>query len=187
MKRAILLAMLLCGPAAADSPADLGVYVVRGASQRCSAVAIEPGVAVTSKHCGELKVLLLPNGRQLPINSRQPAPDVDAQVLRVPGLQCPCLPLMRVALIGDAAAIGFTGEGPAVTVGKLVGYGFVGPVGQSERVLIHTALVAPGVSGGALIQRGENGVMRLVGILMGYNDGGSFAVFVGDVPGLVAR
>jgi len=183
---AVLLAACIVPADAQERPADFGVYEIQSDAGQCSAVAVEPGVALTAKHCGPMHTLLLPDGRKLRIHSVKPAPGVDAAVLAVPGLACPCLPVARSALVGDVAAVGFPGGRPRIVLGKFLGYGFVGPVGQSERALIHDAPLAGGISGGALIQKNGDR-LELVGILMGYNAAASFAVFVGDVPGLVAR
>jgi len=184
----LLAACIVPAPSPAqEAPADYGVYKITSDRHQCSAVAIEPGVALTAKHCGGVTALLLPTGDTLSVHSRKPTPDVDVQVLAVPGLACPCLPLGRYGLVGEVAAIGFPRGEPRITLGRFMGYGFAGPVGSGERVLVHDAPIAGGASGGALVQRGEDGRPWLVGILIGHNDAGSFAVFVGDVPGLVAR
>ena len=156
------------------------VVMIEGSGGQCSAVVIEPGVLLTAKHClakSADRVVTRGNARIVRSMPAQ-APNVDGARLYAPGVTCPCIETSRWALIGDVIAIGFPSGRLRSTTGIMLGYGKFGPA--FERAVAHSAAIRAGASGGALIQKQGNGYV-LVAILMGYNEGGSFAVLAEDI------
>lgn len=164
----------------------------QGTRSFCSAVVVQPGVALTADHCyiGE-RAYIEQAGRLLPITGTvQPSDADDVRVLTVPGLECPCAPLGTAADVkegADVIVIGYPRGGPQkVTEGKIVSvdetvcYGF-DMISEEEFDCFQQARTnapaQPGNSGGPVFVI-RDGVAYVIGLLVGGGPAGTYVEII---------
>ncbi len=169
---ALLLAFTLLGAAtgddvrAPDQQARAVTLRMETKTGVCSLVVISPGVALTAAHCKpgakEGVARVEQNGKWLPIRSWHIFPGTDLARVEVPGLNCPCAPLLQGKAQQDEAVIIV---GYPYGIGQVLTRGDVQEpvIFENEALLLVTASAAGGNSGGgAFIVRG--GRAYLLGI-----------------------
>lgn len=136
----------------------------------CSAVVVQPGIALTAKHCqvggpGWLEQ----NGQLLPVAEWKLDTARDLALLTVPGLQCPCAQLAPKAAVESGAPIvilGYPNGGPlAATYGWIVGRIQVGArlgIQAGEYVFVSGHAIGGNSGGGLFLVL--DGAPRLFGI-----------------------
>ena len=141
----------------------------------CSAVALAPGVAMTAAHCasGRLagKVYLHANGKALPVTAWNLPNGGDTALLTVPGLTCPCAeraPAVILESFANVLVLGYPLGGELTeTYGIFVGWMRVNGEGfVAQNLLVLTAPVKPGNSGGGAFIVGADGKPYLIGIVV---------------------
>lgn len=180
------LSFLLGAAAPGQVPVDFRLTVNEmtstGNGDYCSAVTIEPGVALTAKHCTEGldgQMYVRQDGKLYAIERVVPDPARDIAKILVPGLQCPCADIGKIVPhpIGETViAVGYPlGGERTLTRGAYIALADIldtSSEGLTGRYHITSAPVQPGNSGGALFVR-EGGRVVLIGITSwGINQGG---------------
>lgn len=170
-------AFLLGATAPGQVPVDFRLTVNEmtstGNGDYCSSVVIEPGVALTAKHCTvgiDGQMYVRQDGKLYPVAGVRHDPERDIATISVPGLQCPCADLAKVgprALGETVVAVGYPlGGERTLTRGSYLAHAYV--LDESGEELtgfyhITTVPIQPGNSGGALFVR-EGGRVLLIGI-----------------------
>lgn len=153
----------------------------------CSAVAVGPDVAMTAAHCAEGRksgpVFLHKDGVALPVTSWQMPNDGDFAFITVPGLTGPYAERLNSELLqsfDNVFVLGYPLGGELTdTYGYFIGWAHIDGQGFKEDVLLVTAPVKPGNSGGGVFVVIDSKAY-LIGILVAsLNDGrAAFAVDV---------
>lgn len=141
----------------------------------CSAVAVGPDVAMTAAHCaagrGNGTVYLHANGKALAVTAWNLPDGRDFALITVPGLTGPYAeraPAPILESFANVLVLGYPLGGELTdTYGLFVGWikidgeGFV-----AQNLLVLTAPVKPGNSGGGVFVLGDDGKPYLIGILV---------------------
>jgi S1-C subfamily serine protease len=141
----------------------------------CSAVAIGPDVAITAAHCTSArsngKVYLHQGDKRLEVKSWQLPDSRDLAIISVPGLTGPYAERAPAPLLESFAPVLVLGyplggeltDTYGIFVGwiKISGEGFV-----AKDLLVLTAPVKPGNSGGGVFILGDDGKPYLIGVLI---------------------
>jgi hypothetical protein len=138
------------------------VQMLTGPFSSCSAVTVAPERALTAAHCESAVGTL--NGKAVEI--LRTMPEHDLMLLKVPGLECPCIPIGDIpALDSDVVATGYaSGLHQVVTKGSYQGR-FNSPlVPDAEGFLVFTSPAEGGFSGGGIFQK-QAGKWKLVAIV----------------------
>jgi hypothetical protein len=137
------------------------VQMLTGPFSSCSAVVVAPERALTAAHCiGAAETL---NGKKVEV--LRVMPELDLMLLKVPGLECPCVPVGDIpALDSDVSAVGYaSGLHQVLTKGTYQGK-FSSPlVPEAEGFLVFSAIAEGGFSGGGIFQK-QHGKWKLVAI-----------------------
>lgn len=128
-----------------------------------SVVVIAPGYALTARHVvgdpqsNQLRV----TGQQLPAHVVKMDDKVDLALLKVPGLECPCIRISNnlPAIDDDIYVVGF----PLYSVYQMQYLTHGNIQGVIGTRMFTTALIAPGNSGGGMFVKEADGY-RLMGI-----------------------
>jgi S1-C subfamily serine protease len=137
------------------------VQMLTGPFSSCSAVVVAPERALTAAHCIGAAELL--NGKKVEV--LRVLSDSDLMLLKVPGLECPCVPIGNEPVLdSDVAAVGYAaGLHQVLTKGTYQGK-FTSPlVPDSEGFLVFTSIAEGGFSGGGIFQK-QHGKWKLVAI-----------------------
>lgn len=155
----------------------------------CSAVVVEPGVALTAAHCLQ-RGLSIDGFAVYSITAFGDSKDIAR--LNVPGLSCPCAATGSRPAVGDqvlAAGFPLAAEGARVVspvarvafIGNVRQYipDFPGELSNETYIITDAAIIDHGDSGGALFSL-RDGEWRVVGInAIGVPDVSSCMPFVG--------
>jgi hypothetical protein len=160
--------------------AQPAVRFVKTPSGACSAVVIRPGYAISAKHCGDTKLMVVGG---IPVAKAKTFGESDLLLLYAPSLKCPCARLADTGPVSGerAASIGY----PYALSAPLLAVGYVQGLPQdpetSMTLWMHTAYSGPGMSGGGLFAIRDQQIV-LLGITRAGKEG--VLTMVTDATGL---
>ena len=155
--------------------ADVGPPVVAvtdsDGNRNCSAVVVAPGTAYTARHCTSAGMKVQQNGKLLDVPPATVSTSVvDAAVLHVPGLTCPCAtPSDRLPAVGvEVTVVGFSDGGERqVKQAKVIHVGSPNDLPEYKdkrnfgldyaHILYFPAVLATGDSGGGTFVKRADG------------------------------
>ena len=175
---AISAVMLLSGSHTLRHTTADTVHQFHEQGQGCSAVMIEPEVALTARHCMYMtSPVLTIDGIDYPVTEGFGNPALDLAIIIIPSAPCPCAsPAPQLVQEGDPViAIGYPyGVGKVVTYGEFQGWVMIDGVLYG----MTTAPARPGNSGGGMF----NSKGELIGILTMADPTGYLTFFVSIEP-----